>query len=663
MRSLRPLPRTRTTPSARVDVAPVEADQLADAQAAGVRDLEEGAVAQAGRRVGASGAVEQAEHVVDGQVVGQRLVGCAAPAMPAVGSTASAPRCSRWRTKRFTAESLRAAELRRLARSRSTRKARTRVAVEGGAAAAASSSPPARAASDWASWLQVARRSCAPCAARRSPPPPGRGGSRRSAACSVRHSVSNRPRGRRFDDRADVWYQPVPAGQESDARRQARRHAAAGMSAAAERCGRGDRPPRRASGAATPASAAAATCTAAATAGFYDPAMTTTSVASRRPSARWTRSGQLLRLLQPRRDRARRRAGRRGARRLDALVRRTGSGCEPRSIGLPRAAALVGVPGQPTRRAARRSVSRRALRAHRSGRGEGVLRRRRARKSRTSNAWSATSRSTRRPAGRTSAIAGEERRRGDDRVAFVYDATVRFDDGGSTALRWLVTARREPTELEGLQLPGVPVTQSVPVTNGLFGSGADGRRACSADCCPACRRFTSPPPRAVRTARPRAAATQLSASGRCAVHRPCSTGRPAISARCRSASASSSCPRACASDHAAHRGRSGGGCASACRCGWRRAVARRRRRARGADLRLRAGREADAMSTAVEIAGVGIHPFGRFGDKSVVDDGRRGGARGVARRRRRPRRLPGRVLRHRLQRRRRRPQGADRARA
>jgi hypothetical protein len=50
--------------------------------------------------------------------------------------------------------------------------------------------------------------------------------------------------------------------------------------------------------------------------------------------------------------------------------------------------------------------------------------------------------STRRP--RVSYALAEQRAEAEDRVALLYDATVRFDDGGSTALRWLVTARREP---------------------------------------------------------------------------------------------------------------------------------------------------------------------------------------------------------------------------
>lgn len=49
--------------------------------------------------------------------------------------------------------------------------------------------------------------------------------------------------------------------------------------------------------------------------------------------------------------------------------------------------------------------------------------------------------STRRPS--VSYRLVEEHAEGPDRTALVYVATVRFDDGGSTSLRWLVTARRE----------------------------------------------------------------------------------------------------------------------------------------------------------------------------------------------------------------------------
>jgi hypothetical protein len=48
---------------------------------------------------------------------------------------------------------------------------------------------------------------------------------------------------------------------------------------------------------------------------------------------------------------------------------------------------------------------------------------------------------TRRP--RVSYAFAEEREATDDSVSLLYDATVHFDDGGETKLRWLVTARRE----------------------------------------------------------------------------------------------------------------------------------------------------------------------------------------------------------------------------
>ena len=49
--------------------------------------------------------------------------------------------------------------------------------------------------------------------------------------------------------------------------------------------------------------------------------------------------------------------------------------------------------------------------------------------------------STRRPS--VSYRLVEEHAEGPDGTAFVYEATVRFDDGATTSLRWLVTARRE----------------------------------------------------------------------------------------------------------------------------------------------------------------------------------------------------------------------------
>lgn len=50
--------------------------------------------------------------------------------------------------------------------------------------------------------------------------------------------------------------------------------------------------------------------------------------------------------------------------------------------------------------------------------------------------------STRRPRVGYSFV--EQRDEADDRVAILYNATVHFDDGGTTALRWLITVRREP---------------------------------------------------------------------------------------------------------------------------------------------------------------------------------------------------------------------------
>jgi hypothetical protein len=49
--------------------------------------------------------------------------------------------------------------------------------------------------------------------------------------------------------------------------------------------------------------------------------------------------------------------------------------------------------------------------------------------------------STRRP--RVTYSLAETKDEAEDRATFVYEAKVHFDDGGDTALRWLVTARRE----------------------------------------------------------------------------------------------------------------------------------------------------------------------------------------------------------------------------
>ena len=50
--------------------------------------------------------------------------------------------------------------------------------------------------------------------------------------------------------------------------------------------------------------------------------------------------------------------------------------------------------------------------------------------------------STRKP--HVSYSLAEQREEAEDAVQLVYNATVRFDDGGTTALRWLTTTRREP---------------------------------------------------------------------------------------------------------------------------------------------------------------------------------------------------------------------------
>ena len=49
--------------------------------------------------------------------------------------------------------------------------------------------------------------------------------------------------------------------------------------------------------------------------------------------------------------------------------------------------------------------------------------------------------STRRP--HVSYALAEQRDEADDRAELVYNATIRFDDGDTTSLRWLITARRE----------------------------------------------------------------------------------------------------------------------------------------------------------------------------------------------------------------------------
>jgi hypothetical protein len=48
---------------------------------------------------------------------------------------------------------------------------------------------------------------------------------------------------------------------------------------------------------------------------------------------------------------------------------------------------------------------------------------------------------TRRP--HVSYALAEQRDEAEDQAELVYNATIRFDDGDTTALRWLVTARRE----------------------------------------------------------------------------------------------------------------------------------------------------------------------------------------------------------------------------
>jgi hypothetical protein len=49
--------------------------------------------------------------------------------------------------------------------------------------------------------------------------------------------------------------------------------------------------------------------------------------------------------------------------------------------------------------------------------------------------------STRRPRVTYSFV--EPREEADDHVSLLYEATIHFDDGGDTSLRWLVSARRE----------------------------------------------------------------------------------------------------------------------------------------------------------------------------------------------------------------------------
>ena len=91
----------------------------------------------------------------------------------------------------------------------------------------------------------------------------------------------------------------------------------------------------------------------------------------------------------------------------------------------------------------------------------------------------------------------------------------------------------------------------------------------------------------------------------------------------------------------------------------RRAAAHRRRGQRRRDLRLRPG---GRRVSCVVVAGVGMHPFGRFDGVSTTDMGVRRRPHRAAGSGRRQRRLPGRLLRDRLRRRGHRPQGPQPAR-
>ena len=199
-----------------------------------------------------------------------------------------------------------------------------------------------------------------------------------------------------------------------------------------------------------------------------------------------------------------------------------------------------------------------------------------------------------------------------------------------------------------------------PIAPGLFADGPDGPRLLAA---PLRQLREAALPRrsrlsrtAVPTGAPRSASVPTGVSGSTPRSRRV---RPGTRARCRTASASSSCPTGSASSRASpSTGSSGSGPGSPCGSCSRRSHDDDDGPA-GRDLRVPPG----GGVRPVYVAGTGLHPFGRFADDERHGARRARGARRAGRGRRRPRRLPGRLLRHRLRRRRRRAQGADRARA
>ena len=200
-----------------------------------------------------------------------------------------------------------------------------------------------------------------------------------------------------------------------------------------------------------------------------------------------------------------------------------------------------------------------------------------------------------------------------------------------------------------------------PIAPGLFETSADGPRLRAARCA-ACGKLHFPATPTCPVLRKRDHDCRLWSDPRatCVSSRWSPAGRRAIAVRCPTASASSS--------STARTSRSSRASPSPISTRLRpglpvtlvdRAALHRRRRHAGGLVRLRTGL---GVMRPVYVAGVGLHPFGRFADRGLTALGVDAVRAALARRRRRARRLPGRVLRHGLRRRRHRPQGAHRAR-
>ena len=385
--------------------------------------------------VSGGGRVEQAEHVVDREVVGQ----------PAIGVRRA--HAGAWRRRRARARCAemagQALDRRELARRRAApvgaqpvdEEGAHGVAIERRGTGTAAASQPARAARNSSSWRRSVGVAAQVCGDALSSTARTRSKllDRRLQFRHVRQGLGPA----RFRHSGRLWYQPLPGGAiEADVSGTCHHWAGRQRSAPVERVGRRD--------ACLGCGADLHCCR---NCRFHDPAAHNQC---REPQAERQvdkAARQLLRLLQPRAAPRPRRAASGARAALDALFAGRRGHDAPRpaprtarpssfSAAARRAIHRAGRPSTFSISTTCTSISRPPSSTPSAWRGKG--------RGRAAAGRRPADRRVDAPAARQLPLA-EQRDEGEDRVAFVFDATVRFDDGGTSTCAGWSTPGAKPT--------------------------------------------------------------------------------------------------------------------------------------------------------------------------------------------------------------------------